>query len=100
MYKLNYNERKTIYELAIEQWGPIAQKIKAIEEMAELIQALCKDFLGKLDLLNMVEETADVEIMMEQLRFMFGDEAIDDAKQFKIERLAAMLAGFQLEEGK
>ena len=97
---LTIEERNVIYKLAIEQWGPIAQKIKAIEEMAELIQALCKDFFGKLDLLNAVEETADVEIMMEQLRLMFGDEPIDNAKEFKIERLAAMLAGFELGEGK
>ena len=95
---LTIEERNAIYKIAIEQWGPIAQKVKAIEEMAELIQALCKDFFGKLDLLNAVEETADVEIMMEQLRIMFGSDAIDDAKQFKIERLAAMLAGFELED--
>lgn len=60
----------------------------AIEEMAELIQAICKDFRGKLDLLNVIEETADVKIMMEQLEILYSiPEPLADAIDTKIHRL-------------
>ncbi len=97
MYKLNYNERKTIYELAIELWGEHAQKLMAVEEMSELTKALCKDFRGKTDLANIVEEIADVTIMLEQLQILFNcNEEVCAVVDYKMERLAALLAEFEV----
>ncbi len=91
---MDYSERANIYHEAINKWGDFAQKLMAIEEMAELIQALCKDFRGKLDLLNVIEETADVKIMMEQLEILFGtSEAVEAAMDTKIDRLRGRLHG-------
>ena len=85
---MDYSERAEIYQEAISKFGDFAQKLMAIEEMAELIQAICKDFRGKLDLLNVIEETADVKIMMEQLEILYNiSEPLVDAIDTKIVRL-------------
>lgn len=48
---MSYTEEdaKRIYSAAIAAWGIASQLLMAIEEMAELIQAICKDFRGKAD---------------------------------------------------
>lgn len=43
----------------------------AIEEMSELIQAICKQKRGKCNLDNILEEIVDVEIMLEQLKMIY-----------------------------
>ncbi len=86
-------------EIAIRVYGANAQIDVAIEEMAELTQALVKAkryatdkdfdrFRG-----NVIEEIADVEIMLAQLRIIFGaqEKEIDDVKTFKLKRLADRL---------
>ena len=47
--------------------GKEHQTIKAIEELAELIQALAKG-----DIENIKEEIADVRIMLEQIEYLYG----------------------------
>lgn len=42
-----------------------------IEEMSELTQALCKYKRGKLDKDNLIEELADVHIMLMQMLLLF-----------------------------
>ena len=48
-------------------YGKEHQTIKAIEELAELIQALAKG-----DIENIKEEIADVRVMLEQLEYLYG----------------------------
>lgn len=58
------------------------QKYKACEEMAELIQAIMKTETEKIEYKHfelLVEEIANVCIMMEQLRFFFGELDVDKA---------------------
>ena len=86
-------EREDLYRAAIDKYGAVMQKIVAIEEMAELIQAICKDLRGKLDLLNVVEEMADVRIMLEQMEIMFNcAEAIPPAMDIKLQRLGKLIS--------
>ena len=42
-------------------------------------------------LLALVEELADVEIMCQQMRLVFGDQPVDAAKRQKLERLERRL---------
>lgn len=49
-----------------DYYGKEHQTIKAIEELAELIQALAK---GDLD--NIKEEIADVRVMLEQIEYLY-----------------------------
>lgn len=70
-----------LYEAAVEKFGEIAQIDQATEEMAELIVALNKykryvNFRqgNKEEILaHIAEERADVEIMLNQLHVIFGD---------------------------
>ena len=56
-----------------DHYGKEHQTIKAIEELAELIQALAKG-----DIENIKEEIADVRVMLEQIEYLYGisDDAI------------------------
>lgn len=91
------NELKTeeLYLKAIEKWGIHFQCLMAIEEMAELTKALCKRSRiknEKEDLANyenIIEEIADVEIMLEQLKLIFDGSRmlVQDQKIKKLEKL-------------
>lgn len=83
---------------AVNAYGDHNQKIKAMEEMGELIQAVSRDLLRGLgntgyNLGNVAEEIADVEIMLKQLRLIYGrfnnafNEGVENLRQGKVYRL-------------
>lgn len=76
-----------IYNEAIKQWGKRLQLYMVIEEMSELTKAIVKHFRnGKA--IGISEETADVEIMLEQLKIMFNNhEEVEKFKKIKLKRL-------------
>lgn len=91
-------ERAEIYKEAVSQWGMDAQVNMAIEEMAELISALqhyrrLENWGHKTTIEDITDEVADVEIMMEQLRFMFGINSLDlfQIKEKKLNRVKELL---------
>lgn len=75
-----------ILTTAIRTYGEKAQEGVAIEECAELIQAISHKHRGREH--NIAEEIADVEIMLEQLKII-NDCAneVETIKKSKIERL-------------
>lgn len=94
------NLEKQIYLDAIEQHGQARQLVKCCEEMAELTQAICKRFdhgpgANDFDTEAVVEELADVEIMLEQLRIILEIDPALEARwrERKIRRLAISLGG-------
>ena len=92
MSRFSKDQREEIYSVALNVWGAHAQGLMAVEEMSELTQALSKHFRGKTDLVNIVEEIADVRIMLEQLEMMFDcSAAVQGALDYKIERLQERL---------
>lgn len=98
-YKLYMN----IMKKAVETFGEEPQIDKAIEEMAELTQALLKCRLEKngKNMANVAEEIADVLIMVEQLIMIYdNEEEVDKHTNNKIARLEQRLTnGFgKLEE--
>lgn len=91
-------EREKIYMKAIETYGEEAQITMVFEEMAELQKALCKYLrkehtMNKIELLpSIVEEIADVEIMLEQMKLLFGiNNEVENFKVFKVDRLKERL---------
>lgn len=76
-----------IFKKSIEVYGKEAQSRQAMEECAELIQAINKFLRYPSDqrYANLIEEIADVEIMLYQLKVMFN---IDDDQvfAFKVEK--------------
>lgn len=80
---------KEIIMKAIRHYGKSQQMLMAIEEMSELTKALCKDFRNTKGARGqIVEEMADVYIMLAQLEIIF--EAQNDLYEIvdrKLERL-------------
>lgn len=68
---------------AVSTWGINFQTDMAIEEMSELVKAVlkwrrAKTLEQRMDCeKNIIEEIADVKIMIAQLEIMFTDEGID-----------------------
>lgn len=86
---------KSIIQKAIDTYGYDLQKQVAIEEMAELTKEICKDFRGKENRDNIIEEIADVQIMIYQLMAMYNINDTDLAilMELKINRLSERLKG-------
>ena len=60
-----------VLKRALDTWGEEAQMLMVVEEMSELMKEILKNVnRGKDNVDQIVEETADVEIMLEQLNQM------------------------------
>lgn len=80
--------RNKLYRKAIGAFGVDAQLTVAIEELSELAKEICKAKRGIEHIENIAEEVADVEIMCEQLRLIFGiDTQVEAWKEKKLKRL-------------
>ena len=96
------NRTKALKHIA-DHYGYTPQKNMLIEEMAELIQALNKferyehksSFLA-----NLIEEVADVEIMLTQVKYLLGiNERVEHAKFFKVDRQIKRIEEERTERG-
>ena len=80
-----------VLQTAIDHYGSERQIDKAIEEMSELTKALLKLRLVKNEqnTESVLEEMADVEIMLDQLKLIFGYKTLyRDEKVYRlVERL-------------
>lgn len=86
------DRRKEIEGRAIRTYGENSQVDKAVEKMSELTKALLKYRIGFATLDEIREETGDVQIMLEQIRMLYGSTA--DMEEYKLNRLwARMEAG-------
>lgn len=86
---LSDDERQQILHDAIDWYGMTSQVDMAIEEMAELTQAFCKikRAWSKEAFANILEEIADVQIMLDQMRLIYGQTAeIETAKLARLQR--------------
>jgi len=85
------NKQEEIFKKSIEIYGKDAQCRQAMEECAELIQAINKCLRYPNDdfkVTNLIEEIADVKIMLFQLKEMFeiSNSTIDYFVNFKADR--------------
>ena len=80
-----------IYAEALAKWGFEAQTLMAVEEAAELQQALLHYMRGKVLASDVVDEIADMTIMCRQMANIFGFEDVERRIQFKLERLEKRL---------
>jgi len=71
-----------------EHYGLRVQMRQLIEEMAELTQVICKAERYDLDTVreHLVEEIADVEVVLEQVIYLLGDNRIEQIRAEKIAR--------------
>lgn len=82
-----------IIKEAVDTFGVSSQIDMAIEECAELIDALMKYRRERVGAQEVITEIADVQIMCAQLEFIFGGESriIDAERMRKMDRLRSRL---------
>ena len=89
-------KREELYQKAIEKWGVVSQIEMLNEESIELALAVRKFLRNNkipeyefTNATNLIEEMADVEIMMEQLCYIYPSfkNQIQEVKDFKLQRL-------------
>ena len=73
-------ESVKLYQQLIKKYGE-NQLIVAIEELSELQKELCKHLRNNLNIANLIEELADVEIMLEQIKLYFNISPVDVEKK-------------------
>lgn len=78
-----------VIKRVIEKYGKTHQTVVAMEELSELIKELSKQIRNEGKKENLIEEVADVYIMLTQIKEMYGLELdeIDRVIQEKIYRL-------------
>lgn len=86
-------EQKTTLVHAINHFGVDTQIDKALEEMGELITALSRRRLERSHREDIIEEIADVIIMANQLRIIYGGDLVDNAIDQKLQRLEKKMDG-------
>jgi NTP pyrophosphatase (non-canonical NTP hydrolase) len=95
-----------IIAAAVEHFGHIHQMIKTVEEAGELQRAIARLIQYNLEtrepeppelIENLIEETADVGIMIKQLTYILGVDVVTEAEEKKLRRLAERM-GMQIEE--
>ncbi len=80
-----------IYRAALAKWGEEAQFDQAVEECAELIAALKHFKRDKVGRQQIIDELADVALMVGQLSFMLGEDRVEEAIQSKLCKLNKLL---------
>lgn len=80
-----------LYRSTVEVWGEQAQYDQAAEECAELIAALMHYRREKVDAQQVIDELADVTLMIGQLTWMFGPQLVDEAVQRKRQKLDGLM---------
>jgi len=79
-----YKKAVSIYQEAIDIWGQEHQLRKAQEELLELALAISRYIEGRPH--NVMEEMADVEIVMKQLILMFSSKALGNWRDVKLKK--------------
>lgn len=86
----DYNNRHVLYERLRKRFSEEMQLTKALEELAELQKEICKGIYAgvNIDLSNLIDEMADVKIMIEQVAHIFGitEEEIHQRVLYKLSR--------------
>ena len=95
-------DQHKIMKKAISEYGSSHQILKAIEELGELERALIKKMMYQIEFVhrddvkdnhyNLMEEIADVEIMIYQIKLIYGIfYEVDSLRDKKLQRLKTRL---------
>lgn len=88
---MSNEEKKKIYNRALNQWGLVNQVFMVVEECGELLNVLAKAKRGRVTQEEIITELADVSIMVEQMAFFYGEKDFIAEKERKLERLKKKL---------
>ena len=96
--------QERILQDAVRTWGRDAQMLMMVEEMSELTKEICKFYRATDDASasavagNIREEMADVQIMLDQMKIMFG--RVGPMIRVKLDRLEKRLEAAHERSGK
>jgi len=84
-----------LMEKTINAWGAKAQTLMVLEEMAELQKEILKNInRDKDNITEIIDEVADVEIMLEQLKYIYKiEKQVAERIPVKLEKVAKRLEG-------
>ena len=71
---------KTIFEQAVDQWGPDDRAMLLAEEAGELFAALNHWRRGRGTVAKVAEELADLTIVLDQIPYVIAAQGIDAEK--------------------
>ncbi len=82
-----------VLKRALKTWGEEPQMLMVVEEMSELMKEVLKNINRKKDnIAEIIEETADVEIMLAQLKENYHIfEQVESYKKNKIKKIEERL---------
>lgn len=81
----------SLYNRVLSSYGIDAQKWMLVEECGELLNAIAKLKRKRSKKEEIITELADVQIMVEQMAFLFGWDEFKAEKKRKLERLKSRL---------
>ena len=87
-------DHKLIFEQALKQWGDVLQYDMVVEECAELIHAINAYKRGRATKDQVLDEIADVQIMLNQMRAVFGMTETHVVYHRKLNRLYERLIDY------
>lgn len=80
-------DREAVLRGATEVWGEDLQIQIAIEELSELTTELARKQRGRENRAGIVEEIADVQLCLDQLKRMHGEDIVAEQERQKLARL-------------
>jgi len=86
------SRREDLYDKAWIRWQQDQQLAKAAEEFCELAAVLCRAQNGQASLGEILEETVDARIMLEQLESQLSDEKLDQQMEKALDDLEDRLS--------
>ena len=88
---------RRVLQRAIDEWGKENQTIVAIEELSELQKELTKTLRGYDRTDGLIEEMADVYIMLGQIKLMYDitDKDVLTVADAKLQRLSRIMKGVE-----
>lgn len=76
---------------ATETWGERAQTDVAIGEIGEFLANIGRRAQGRANMTELVDEVADVSVMMRQMAIIYGKDDVEERIAFKFGRLLGKL---------
>ncbi len=95
-------KKEDIYHRTLNVWSNEHQILQTVEEMSELIKEILKNVNRKQNNISaIVEETADVEIMLEQLKCCYNiKDQVESYKKDKLKKIEKRLDEWEKAHGK
>lgn len=89
---MNSIDEQTALRAAVAHYGVESQVNQMVEECAEFIVCVNHCRRSRKTATELIEEMADMEIVLEQLKMVYGGEEWESARLRKIERLKNRIA--------